>query len=153
MVLCVYHPACCSPSVYIHHSTGLGASHFIRSNGVPVSQYIDDRQVGQLRLLPCFSSDWSDLDLANAAVFISAFVFISCGYFIGIKKSVLIPVQVPFLGFSSDSKKQAFILPEEKKQKFAALGDSVIKMKVIPVKNLPEACWQSSFFFSSRSSR
>ena len=59
------------------------------------------------------------------------------GYFIGIKKSVLIPAQViPFLGFLSDSKKQAFILPEEKKQKFAALRDSVINMKVIPVKSL-----------------
>ena len=74
-----------SPSEYIYHSTGIGASHFIRSNGVSVSQYIDDRHVGQLRLLPCFSSDWSDLDLANAAVFISAFVLISWGYFIGIK--------------------------------------------------------------------
>ena len=48
----------------------------------------------------------------------------------------MIPVQViPFLGFLSDSKKQIFILPEEKKQKFAALRDSLINMKVIPVKN------------------
>ena len=104
---------------------------------VPVSQYIDDRHVGQLRLLLCLSSDWSDLDLANAAVFISALVLISCGYFIGIKKSVLIPVQViPFLAFLSDSKKQAFILPEDKKQNFAALRNSLINMKVIPVKSL-----------------
>ena len=130
-------PSGWSPSAYIYDSTGLGASHFIRSNGVPVSQYIDDRHVGQLRLLSCFSFDWSDLDLANAAVFISALVLISCGYFIGINKSVLFPVQViPFLGFLSDSKKQAFILPEEKKRKFAALQDSLINMKVIPVKSL-----------------
>ena len=54
-----------------------------------------------------------------------------------IKKSVLIPVQViSFLGFLSDSKKQAFISPEEKKQKFAALRGSLINMKVIPVKSL-----------------
>ena len=125
------------PSAYIYHSAGLGASHFVRSNVVPVSQYIDDHHVGQLRLLSCFSSDWSDLDLANAAVFISALVLISCGYFIGVKKSVLFPVQViPFLGFLSDSKRQAFILPEEKKQKFAALRGSLINMKMIPVKSL-----------------
>ena len=103
--------------------------------------------MGQLRLLPCFSSDWSDLDLANAAVFISALVLISCGYFIGIKKSVLIPVQViPSLGFLSDAKKQAFTLPEEKKQKFPVLRDSLINMKVIPVKSLQMfACKAVSF--------
>ncbi len=39
-----------SPSAYIYHTTGLGASSYIRSKGVPVSQYIDDRHVGQLQI-------------------------------------------------------------------------------------------------------
>ena len=46
-----------SPSSYIYHNTGLGPSHFIRSRGVPLSQYIDDRHVGQLRI----SQSMSDL--------------------------------------------------------------------------------------------
>ena len=37
-------------SAFIYHSIGLGATSFIRSLGVPCSQYIDDRHVGQLRL-------------------------------------------------------------------------------------------------------
>ena len=39
-----------SPSLYIYHNTGLCPSHFIRSRGVPLSQYIDDCHVGQLRI-------------------------------------------------------------------------------------------------------
>ena len=126
-----------SPSAYIYHTTGLGATHFIRSNGVPASQYIDDRHVGQLRLPQGSFSNWSDLDLAKAASFIAATVLVACGYFIGLKKSILPPGQViPFLGFLSDSQKQAFILPEDKKQKFATLRDSLLLAKVIPVRSL-----------------
>ena len=31
-----------SPSAYIYHTIGLEPSHFVHSNGVPLSQYIDD---------------------------------------------------------------------------------------------------------------
>ena len=39
-----------------------------------------------------------------------------------------------FLGFISDSVKQAFILPDEKKKRFTTLRDSLIGMKLIPIK-------------------
>ncbi len=77
-----------SLSAYIYHSTGLAASHFIRTQGVPVSQYIDDRHIGQLRLPPSAAANWSDFELAEASN-IASFVLTHCGYFIGIKKSVL----------------------------------------------------------------
>ena len=126
-----------SPSAYVYHTSGLGPSHFIRSNNTPLSQYIDDRHVGQMRLLQCYNSNWSNIDLAKAAAFIASIVLVSCGYFIGLKKSILSPVQViPFLGFFSDSTKQAFLLPEDKKLKFAALRDSLIESKVISAKSL-----------------
>ena len=70
-----------SPSAYIFHTTGLGASHYIRSNGVPLTQYIDDRHLGQIQLPLEVGKDWSDLELANAAVFISGLVLAHCGYF------------------------------------------------------------------------
>ena len=38
-----------SPSAYIYQTIGLAVSHFNRSNGVPLSQYIDDRHIGQIR--------------------------------------------------------------------------------------------------------
>ena len=39
-------------SAFVYNTIGLTATHFIRSLGVPCSQYIDDRHVGQLSLHP-----------------------------------------------------------------------------------------------------
>ena len=126
-----------SPSAYIYHSTGLGASHFIRSHQVPLSQYIDYRHVGQLNILQGNHSSWSSFDLANAAIFITSLVLVSCGYLIGLKKSVLVPAQeIPFFGFLSNSQKQAFILDEEKRRKFALLRESLLSSKFVSVKSL-----------------
>ena len=70
-------------------------------------------------------------------MFIASLVLVSCGYFIWLSKSVFNPVrQILFLGFISDSVKQAFLLPDVKKQKFASLRDSIITLKVIPIKTL-----------------
>ena len=85
----------------------------------------------------CHPFTWSNLDLARAASFIVTLVLVLCGYFIGLKKSVFDPVQsIMFLGFISDSVKQAFILPYEKKKRFATLRASLIGMKLIPIKSL-----------------
>ena len=126
-----------SPSAYVYHPSGLRPSQFIHSNNTPLSQYIDNHHVGQMHLLQCYNSNWSNIDLAKAAAFIASIVLVSCGYFISLKKSILSPVEViPFLGFLSDSTKQAFLLPEDKKLKFAALRDSLIESKVISAKSL-----------------
>ena len=112
-------------SAYIYHTIGMGATSYIRSLGVPCSQYIDDRHVGQLttcRKSPKSTTAWSDFELADAAAFIAAAVLISLGYFVGLAKSSLLPKRiVKFLGFLVDSQRCAFILPEDKKRKFAAL--------------------------------
>ena len=126
-----------SPSAYIYHTIGSGPSHFVRSKGVSLSQFIDERHLGQMRPPKCHPFTWSNLDLARAASFIATLVLVLCGYFIGLKKSVFDPVQsIMFLGFISDSVKQAFILPDEKKKRFATLRDSLIGMKLIPIKSL-----------------
>ena len=89
-----------SPSSYVYHSVGLGPSHFIRTKRVPLSQYIDDRHIGQLRLPQGQPNIWSNMDLAKASFFIAALVLVSCGYFIRLKKSIFLPVQsLVFLGF------------------------------------------------------
>ena len=83
------------------------------------------------------SNSWSNLDLANAAIYIASLVLVSCGYFIGPKKSILIPSQsIPYLGFISDSLKQAFILPDGKKEKFTFLRESLINSNFVSVKSL-----------------
>ena len=73
-------------SAYVYNTSGLGPSHFIRSNNTPLSLYIDDRHVGQMHLLQCYNSNWSNIDLAKAIAFIASIVLVSCGYFIGLKK-------------------------------------------------------------------
>ena len=52
-------------SAYIYHTIGMGATSYIRSLGVPCSQYIDDRHVGQLttcRISPKSTTAWSDFE-------------------------------------------------------------------------------------------
>ena len=128
--------SCCIPfgwksSAYIYHSTGLLASHYIRSLGIPPLLYIDDRHSSQLSFpsgcLPVAfqnlpSQDSINLALANAAIFLTCFILSSLGYCIALDQSTLVPCkQVPYLGFISDSEKQAFILLPHKKKKFLTL--------------------------------
>ena len=96
---------CCIPfgwksSAYVYHSTGLLASHYLRSLGIPSSLYIDDRHSSQLSYpngcLPVTyqnlpSQDSINLALANTAIFLTCFILSSLGYFIGLEKSTLVP--------------------------------------------------------------
>ena len=108
--------------------------------GVPCSQYIDDRHVGQLAPRP--QSDktatrWSDFEYADAAAFICASILLSLGYFIGLSKSCLVPQQlITFLGFIVDSTLCAFLIPEVKKRKFVDLRESILRLRSVSIKTL-----------------
>ena len=127
-------------SAYLYHTIGMAATSYVRSLGIPCSQYIDDRHVGQLA--PCQlprkpAIEWSNFEYADAAAFICASVLISLGYFIGLSKSSLVPQQVlTFLGFIVDSTLCAFLIPEVKKKKFADLRESILKSRSVSVKTL-----------------
>ena len=127
-------------SAYIYHTIGMGATSYIQSLGVPCSQYINDRHVGQLttcRKSPKSTTAWSDFELAEAATFIAVAVLISLGYFIGLAKSSLSPKRiVKFLGFLVDSQRCTFILPEDKKHKFTALRESILDKNSSSAKTL-----------------
>ena len=121
-------------SAHIYHSIRLLASHYFRSLLIPCSLYIDDRHTGEIQLspkasgYPSLSSD-ADRSFARAgsAIFVVCYTLVGLGYFIGLKKSHLVPKQVvPYLGFLVDSVHQAFLLIEEKKQKFLPLLRSVL---------------------------
>ncbi|KAK3700587.1 hypothetical protein QZH41_001585 [Actinostola sp. cb2023] len=122
------------------HWGGLAATSYVRSLGVPCSQYIDDRHVGQLAPRLDFASlvsSWSDLELAEAACFICASVLTSLGYFIGLAKCSLSPLRsVKFLGFVVDSERAAFFIPHDKKEKFATLRESILGKRSVPIKTL-----------------
>ena len=112
-----------------------------------LSEYVDGRHIGQLRIPIGISLSGSNFELSAAACFITSLVLVSCAYFIDLQKSVFLPVQIiTFLGFLVDSVKQAFILPEERKHSFANFRDYLFKSKVTPIKSLQKfACKAVSF--------
>ena len=87
-------------NTYLYHSIGVVATSFIRSHGVPCSQYIDDRHFGELQIRrnapPCL---WSDFQGAQAALYIACYIFIDLRYFIGLEMSFLVPTQAPIFFF------------------------------------------------------
>ena len=134
-------------SAFIYISTGLVANSYIRSLGVPCTQYIDDRHAGQLRLHAHHKNQFSDFQLAEMAWFIACSVLLSLGYFIGLKKCVLKPQRVVrFLGYLCDSEKQAFILPEDKRLKFVALRESILNLNSVSLKTLQKFAGKATSF-------
>ncbi|XP_078608653.1 uncharacterized protein LOC144880392 [Branchiostoma floridae x Branchiostoma japonicum] len=92
---------CCSipfgfrTSAFLYQTTGMVATSYVRSLGVPTSQYIDDRLAAELLARLRNKSDRdSHLDAANAAIFILCQILIRLGYFLGLGKSILIPTQI-----------------------------------------------------------
>ena len=65
------------------------------------------------------------------------YLLIEAGYFIGIEKSQLVPsTWTRFLGFIYDSVRQAFLIPEDKKVKFAALREDILSSPFVGLKTL-----------------
>lgn len=74
---------------------------------------------------------------AEAAAYITCYLLIEVGYFINIGKSQCIPsTVVRFLGFLCDSLRQSFLIPPEKKAKFAALRESILSSPLVSLKTL-----------------
>lgn len=135
-------------SAYLYHTIGMAATSYIRSFGVPCSQYIDDRHAGHLRLrADTHSNTWSGFRLAEAAAFIGCRVLTQLGYFVGLKKSILTPqTVVPFLGYLSDSNRQAFLLPEKKKAAFIALREDILTHKTVSLRKLQKFAGKTMSF-------
>ena len=124
-------------SAFIYHTMGLVVSDYTRSFGVPLSQYIDDRHVGQLMVRDNNFMFPPSEEMAASACFIVCYTLINAGYFINLDKSVLTPVtSLRFLGFLSDSVLQAFLIPEDKKAKFIELRDNILGAKSVAIKTL-----------------
>lgn len=112
-------------SPYVNHSTGLMASNFLRSLGVPCLLYIDDRHNSQLQgqYETLDSYDERNLAAATSAVFLVAFHLVRLGYFLGLSKSILIPQKmVPYLGFLIDGSEVFRLIPEKKRKFIGVIG-------------------------------
>ena len=124
-------------SAYIYHNLGLAVTSAARSFGVPVSQYMDDRHVGQLYRAPAASFLPPSRVMAEAAAYILCYLLVEAGYFVALAKSQSVPsIVVRFLGFICDSSRQAFLLPPDKKLKFKVLREEVLSSSYVGVKTL-----------------
>ena len=110
--------------------------HFLsREMGTPCSQCIDDRHLGEF-WGPAPTVRTSD-PAALAGVLLAIAVLTELGYFINSKKSVAIPSQrLVFLGHLVDTIRETFSVPEDKKQKFIPLRESVLCEKSVLLYNL-----------------
>ena len=106
----------------------LAVSGTARSIGVPVSQYIDDGYVGQLFTAPLRMTRMTpSVQRALAAAYIMCYLLIEAGHFIGLGKSQSTPSTcVCFLAFVCESVRQAFVIPQEKRNKFATLREDIL---------------------------
>jgi hypothetical protein len=67
---------------------------------------------------------------AEAALYIVCMVLTRLGYFLGLKKCVLMPVQrLLYLGMLIESTVQAFLIQKEKIKTFASLRESILDHK------------------------
>ena len=124
-------------STFLYHNLGLAVSGGARSFGVPLSQSIDDRHLGQL-LVQSSKQPWApSYQNAEAAAYILCHLLVEAGYFVNLSKSQCTPSTfVTFLGFICDSIRQAFLIPEEKKVKFKVLRENVLASKTVTIKTL-----------------
>ena len=132
-------------SPFVYQTVGLGPTHYFKSLGITDSLYIDDRLVGEIFALEGL---WSrPLELrgpeysrraALAALYAACKVLVNLGYFLGLSKCVLAPsTRLTFLGMVIDTRLLAFVVPEEKRVKFAELRESILsKPSTIPLKSI-----------------
>ena len=141
-------------SLYVYHSTGLMASNFLRSLGIPCLLYIDDRHTGQLQV-PLDKGEYgilkSDDDRnfagAKSAVFLVAFHLVRLGYFLGLSKIILTPRKiVPCLGFLADFCQEVFHLVPEKR-KFVELVQETLRSRFVSIKTLQRLIGKCVSFF------
>ena len=124
-------------SAFLYHNLGLAVSGAARSFSVPLSQYIDDRHVGQL-FVQSSEQPWApSYRNSEAAAYILCYLLVEAGYFVNLEKSQCVPSTfVTFLGFICDSIRQAFVLPEGKRVKFKELREDILASKMVTLKTL-----------------
>ena len=122
-------------SAWIYHNIGMFATSYVRSLGVAVLQYIDDRCVEecqqdmQFSVLACSSAD--------RALYITCEVLNRLGYTFALRK-IQFPSQTDtiFLGMEVDTVLECFHIPIEKKLKFARLREDILSRNKIHLKTL-----------------
>ena len=107
------------PACFIYQSIGMIVSSYLRSLGVPILQYIDDRLVVVGRTTSKLHPDNS--------IYAVLQLMHRLGYTFSLSKCCLTPTTtIRFLGFVLDSVARTFSVPQDKKEDFCHLLDSML---------------------------
>ena len=88
------------------------------------------------------------LQEALAAAYIMCYLLVEAGHFIGLDKSQSTPlICVCFLGFVCDSKHQAFVISQDKRNNFATLREDILSPSFVTLKTIKHF-WGKVIFFS-----
>lgn len=121
-------------SAYIYQKLGYFATAYCRRLGVPCLQYIDDRMISEWHGKSLFTNQKL---LVLRSIYIVCQLLVRLGYFLALEKCVLIPTKIlKYLGLLIDSQKLAFLLPEEKRNRFAELRDFILSEDSVDIKTL-----------------
>jgi hypothetical protein len=127
-------------SAYIYQKTGLAASGYCRSLGVPCLQYIDDRWIGEWLGKAGDNLDDSRCvrrENALKSLYIVCEILTRVGYFINIDKSKFVPSTViRFLGMLVDSDRISFLVPEDKIERFLVLKEEILTKQEVDLNTL-----------------
>lgn len=78
---------------------------------------------------------------AKRLVYVLVELFTRLGYTLSLEKCSLVPSTCKkYLGFSIDSARQAYIFPEDKKQKFIQLRESILARSEVDLNTLQRFC-------------
>ena len=122
---------------FFYHNLGLAVSGAALSFGVPLSQNIENRRLGQLLVQSSKEPGPLATRTLRLRAYIISYLLVEAGYFVNLSKSqCTLSTSVTFLGFICDSIRQAFLIPEEKKVKFKVLRENVLASKTVTIKTL-----------------
>lgn len=118
---------------YVYNTVGMVPTMYLRSFGVAVTQYIDDR-FGTESRSKVTSEIVIDIDKTRYAIME---LLTRLGYFLALQKSVLYGrTSLKYLGFIIDSVKQAYLLPQDKLKRFIDLRENILSGQEVDVKTL-----------------
>ena len=124
-------------TAFLYHKVGHAVSGVARSIGVPKLQYIAGQHVGVLFTTPLRMTRGPSLQETLAAAYIMCYLLVEAGHFIGLDKSQSTPlICVRFLGFVCDSKHQAFVISQDKRNKFATLREDILSPSFVTLKTI-----------------
>jgi hypothetical protein len=120
-------------SCFIYQKLGMVLTSYLRGKGISSLQYIDDR----LFVVPSSPSVSGHIDWARRVVYAVLELMTRLGYTLSLHKCTLVPArQLQYLGFIVDTQSRSFKLPEEKRNSFSVLRESLLERKFLDLRSL-----------------